>query len=570
MILRLTGKMLRAYECFPEKETLKILGFKWNSREACWEIKKTPTNILEVHKAFNSKKIHLDIACREYLQKAQLDLRDREIFLEEIDSYRKSLFAMKEVPTDGFVFSNGYKPFRHQAIALNFFYKYPMGNLYGDCGVGKTAIMLWLMERLIRERKVSKVLVVCPLAVMRGAWEEDCQKITSNLSLCVLDRGASVNLKILTKDFDKHPKLKKLYDRPFDIYTVTYESMRPLQQYLPMLGFDMIVFDEASKLKSHTAKVSTAAVKLASSFPRKYILSGTPAPNHETEYFSQMRILDEELLGTSFARFRDYYFNPVGFMGWKYELDPMREDEFIKTIYTYGLRFRQKDCIDLPPIQNKYLYAYMDTNLSSTYTTLLKKKIVDLGQRKIPVENPLTESIKLSQLTSGYYRDEEGIVFDFKNPKIPVLKELLDSIPDKQVIIWAYFRKDIEDIAEALGDKCRMLYGGTSSKVDEYSKEFKSGKVQYLVCNWKTVGHGLTWTHANINVYFSMNYSNECYYQSFKRTHRATQKETVVNYHILSKTKSGKNAVDTLICEANQGKIARAEDIMDKFLGLLD
>lgn len=565
MILRLEHGRLKAFECYRYKEKLKIIGFAWNSKDQSWGMRASNSAIIAFANYFQKIKVYYDPGSKELLAKAQKEKGIREEKLQKIKDYKASLFDKDIIPLDGFTVPAEFDLYRHQKIALNFFYYSPLGNLYGDCGVGKTAIMLILVERLLRDKKANKVLIVCPKSIMRGAWEEDCHKFTPNLEMCILDKGFKINTKILQKDFKGHPKYKKIYDKQFDLYVITYESLKPLESIIGFLGFDVVIFDEASKLKNHSSGITKSAIKIAKKFNRRYILSGTPAPNHETEYFGQIKVLDEEVFGDTFWRFRDEYFEPVGFMGFEYELDPMKEDTFLEKLYTYGLRFKQEDCVDLPPTQDIILPSFMDSKLSSTYKTLEEEKILEINNREIPVSNPLAEMTKLRQLASSHMVDEEGTEYSFKNHKLETLRDFLESSPEEQVIIWAAFIKDIEAIGELLGSKARMLYGKTSNKTDQYSKEFKAGKVQYLICNPQSVGHGHTWTNSCINVFFSLTYSNELYTQSRKRTHRISQDKSVRYYHIVSRTDSGEQTIDEIVYYVVKNKIKRANEIMDQF-----
>lgn len=565
MIIRYEQGKLRVYDCYRHKESLSNIGFRWNKTEVCWQIKATYQNIIDFEKHFKHIKIYRDKKVKDLHAEALIELGKREEKLKTLRDFKKSLFDMEEIDLEGFSVPPGFTPYKHQAIAMRFFYESPIGNLYGDCGVGKTAIMLWLTERLVREGKVNKVLVVCPKTIMRGAWEEDCKKFTPGLRMCVLDKSGAVNQKIIQRDLSAHPKYAKKYDKPFDVYVVNYEALKPLEAILGLLGFDMIIFDESSKLKNHKSSITKTAIKTAQQFKRRYVLCGTPAPNHETEYFGQMRVLDDDIFGTSFYKFREYYFEPIGFLGFQYELDPMLEDEFITKLYTYGLRFKQEDCVDLPPTQDIILPSFMDSKLSSTYKTLEKEKILELSNREIPVSNPLAEMTKLRQLASSHMIDDEGVEYSFTSHKLNTLKEFLENNPEEQVIIWACFKKDIESIGEMLGDKALLLYGKTSKKVAEYSKAFKNGDVQYIVCNAQSVGHGHTWTNSCINVLFSFTYSNELYTQLKKRTHRISQDKKVRYYHIISKTDDGGETIESILYDVVNRKISRANEIMDRF-----
>lgn len=568
MIIRLEQGKLRAYDSFKYKDQLKAIGFRYDWDDKYWGIKATETNAYNLNKELQlgtTPAIFLCEKTKELIKRASALQEARKKKLDDLRNKKINLFLMDDIDVSKYKVPEGFNLYKHQKIALEFFYYSEVGNLYGDCGVGKTAIMLLLIERLIREGKINKALVVCPKSIMRGAWEEDKEIWAPNLDLVVLDKGTTVNKIILQKDFNGHPKYKKLYDKPYSVYVINYEAVSGLMDLLPYYGFDMLVLDEASKLKNHKSAVTKNCITLSKLFTRKYVVSGTPAPNKELEYFGQMGVIDEGIFGKSFYRFRNKWFEPVGFMGFEHILDPIKESEFMDQVYTYGLRFKQEECVDLPEQLFLELPSYMDQNHSSAYRKLEKEKILELESRDVPVSNPLAELTKLRQLVSGYITSDDEIK-EYKNHKLATLKEFLEVNPSEQAVIWANFIYDIEAIKEMLGDSAGALYGKTTQKeLDERTKKFKAGELQYLICNPQSVGHGHTWVNSNLNIFYSLNYSNELYEQACKRTHRIGQKDKVRYYHILSRTVDGKPTIDDVVYAAVRGKLRRSKEIMDLF-----
>jgi len=62
------------------------------------------------------------------------------------------------------------------------------------------------------------------------------------------------------------------------------------------------------------------------------------------------------------------------------------------------------------------------------------------------------------------------------------------------------------------------VYGGTSIEEKNVAiKDFKAGKIQYLVANPASADKGLTLTNTHIAIYFSLNWSYELFKQSYDR-----------------------------------------------------
>ena len=61
-------------------------------------------------------------------------------------------------------------------------------------------------------------------------------------------------------------------------------------------------------MKSPKSKQSKALVDFSGTVKRFYLLSGTPAPNGEWEYFMQLRAIDYYSMPSSYTKFKEKYF----------------------------------------------------------------------------------------------------------------------------------------------------------------------------------------------------------------------------------------------------------------------
>tara|TARA_R110000851_G_scaffold222665_2_gene375498 strand:+ start:950 stop:2695 length:1746 start_codon:yes stop_codon:yes gene_type:complete len=567
MLVKYTSGKIEVYDSYDERFRLKGLKFRWGAKKKCWYKPYTSNALLRFLAEFPDKTEY--VCGQEFVDLIQEFKEQEKVRLAELaklNQLKEDLFNDNNISMEDFRYPAEITPFVHQQIACHYFYDSPVGNLYGDCGVGKTAIMLMLIERLKRERKIDKVLVITLKNIMYGAWKKDIPKFAPDLKLCILDRGTKINKKILLKDFHGHPKYKKLYDKDFDIYAINFESVHAIKDVISRVGFDMCIIDESSKLKDPKTKISKACIDIGDMVPRKYILSGTPAPNKELEYFCQIRFLSDRVFGDNFWAFRERWFEPVDRFGFKYELDPMRTEEFSTSLYTYGLRFTQEDCIDLPDTSVEFIPAIMTKDLSQMYRTLEKEKVLQIDKNLYPTDNPLSGLLKLRQLSSGFISDpdKDGEIKVFKNHKLHVLKEFLDNNQSEQMIIWAVFRHDLLAIRELLGDDAVGLYGGIKDP-EKAIDDFTSGRAKYLVANPASAGHGLTFVNCRVNLFYSFDYNAENYQQALRRTHRAGQLRNVIYYHLMSVTSDGMSTIDEIMHLAVEGKITRLLDILNLF-----
>jgi SNF2 family DNA or RNA helicase len=216
--------------------------------------------------------------------------------------------------------------------------------------------------------------------------------------------------------------------------------------------------------------------------------------------------------------------------------------ELLNEIKPFAHTVHADDVLDLPKRLNQKRYVRLSPAETRTYKELKNDLIVKFANKTVIAKNQLDEIMKLRQLTSGFINTQSGIE-EFGQSKLTELKQVLDEIGNRQVVIWANFIHDIKRIESVL-DNCKTLYSGTQNRAELISS-FKKGDFQYLVANPQVASLGLTLTNCNYSVYFNMSYSYEDYEQTRKRFHRISQDKSVVYIHLLAE-----NTIDQAIYKA--------------------
>ena len=147
------------------------------------------------------------------------------------------------------------------------------------------------------------------------------------------------------------------------------------------------------------------------------------------------------------------------------------------------------------------------------------------------------------------------------------IKELLSVIEETsgKVIIWATYRNDIKNIAEALKkehgmDSVGTYFGDTpTDERQEVLQKFQDEKdpMRFFVGNPKTGGFGVTLTQASVVVYFSNSFDLEVRLQSEDRAHRIGQTRNVVYVDLIAS-----NTIDEKIVKSLKNKINIASEVL--------
>jgi len=178
----------------------------------------------------------------------------------------------------------------------------------------------------------------------------------------------------------------------------------------------------------------------------------------------------------------------------------------------------------------------MNDEVKTHYNMMSKLMVAIINDKQITASLALSKIMKLRQITSGFLLDNGTSINLKTNPKLDLLKETLNEIGDKQVIIWASFVHDIKMITETIGDKAECIYGDVD-KEDRPAilERFRTGKTKYLVANPSTVGFGITLTNCSYSIYYSLSHEGELYFQSQDRIHRIGQSSGCTYIHLIMK-----------------------------------
>jgi len=192
----------------------------------------------------------------------------------------------------------------HQIDAACFALKSPLeqGVLLADeVGLGKTIEASLVMAQKWAEGK-RNILLVVP-ASLRKQWSQEL-KDKFELPSIIIDGKVAASLK---KEGKTNP-----FDQYEQIIICSYEYAARQRDYVRLVGWHLVVFDEAHKLRnlyqtngSKRAKALVEATELAES---RVLLSATPIQNNLMELYGLSQVIDPHFFGDE-KSFRALYVN---------------------------------------------------------------------------------------------------------------------------------------------------------------------------------------------------------------------------------------------------------------------
>lgn len=421
-----------------------------------------------------------------------------------------------------------FKPHRYQSYCIDKILEIKKLGLFLDMGLGKTVTTLTaVMELKYNRFQVRKVLVIAPKKVAEGTWSREAQKWDHTKLLRVSQVLGSQQKRI------------RALNTPADIYITNRENVVWLVDYYRNAWpFDMVVVDESSSFKSHSAKRFKALAGMGSHIDRMVELTGTPSPNGLSDLWAQVFLLDGgERLGKRFTQFRERYFQPdkrgADGMVYSYEAKPGTEHAILERISDICISMKAEDYLQLPDIVIHEVPVVLDPKAQKAYTDLEREMVLELPDEsdEISVTSAAALSNKLLQLANGAIYDADRNVHEVHGCKIEAFLELIDSLQGKPVLVFYSFQHDLDRIHAALKGR-KLSVRDLKGPKDE--DDWNAGRINVLLAHPASCAYGLNLQQGgNHVIWFGLTWNYELYTQANKRLHRQGQAEKVIIHHLI-------------------------------------
>lgn len=418
-----------------------------------------------------------------------------------------------------------FQPHDYQRYCIQKILELPSVGLFLDMGLGKSVITLTAINELKFYRfQVRKVLVIAPKKVAEGTWQKECQK-WDHLN----------HLRISTVLGSEKKRMAAL-NATADLYIINRENVTWLVDlYRDQWPFDMVVVDEFSSFKSHSAKRFKSLAAVRPHINRFVGLTGTPSPNGLMDLWSELYLLDGgERLEKRFGGFRERYFRPGRSNGYVvYEYLPKRgaRDAILNKISDICISMKAEDYLTLPDCIEDEVPVVLDKTARKAYDTLERQMVLELEDDDLTVTSAAALSNKLLQLANGALYDDNRGVHEIHRAKVDAFLELLESLHGKPALVFYSFQHDKWRLLEALhktGLKVRLL------ESVEDQDAWNAGEVDVLLAHPASCAYGLNLQQGgNHIVWFGLPWNYELYVQANKRLHRQGQTEKVIVHHLV-------------------------------------
>lgn len=405
-----------------------------------------------------------------------------------------------------------YKPFDHQKTTASFLTMNPRAFCFNEQGTGKTASAIWAADFLIRQRKINRVLIVCPLSIMDSAWRADLFNFAMHRTVDIAHGAKKKRQEIINSDTE--------------FVIINYDGVEIVKDDIANGGFDLIIVDEATHYKNAQSKRWKVLASIMTSTTWLWMMTGTPAAQSPVDAYGLAKLVNPKGVPRFFGAFREIVMYKVTQFKWAPK--PTATDTVYNALQP-AIRFTKEQCLDLPDMTYVKREVALTAQQKKFYDLLRKQMMTTAGGEQITAANAAVNMNKLLQISCGavYSDTGETVEFDVKN-RYKVLREVIDESSQK-VLIFVPFKHVIEILKEKLsadGVTNEIINGDVSAnKRTVIFKQFQeTDDPRVLIIQPQAAAHGVTLTAANTIVWWGPTSSLETYAQANARVHRSGQK----------------------------------------------
>lgn len=426
--------------------------------------------------------------------------------------------GLKKVPSailKEYKWSGRFKPMEHQKDTASFIVSNKKCFVFNEAGTGKTAAAAWAMDYLMLKHKVKRILIVCPLSIMKAAWQRDLFQVLPHRSVGIAHGSAKARREII--------------NGKYEFVIINYDGIEIVLDELKNAKFDAVIVDEANAFKSVQTRRWKMFSQLINEDVRLILMTGTPASQSPEDAFGLAKLICPDRVPRFFGGWKDMVMQKISMFKW---IPRPRANDLVYNALQPAIRYTKEQCLDLPDIMYETREVPLTTQQEKYYETLKKQMLIEAAGEEISAVNAAAKLNKLLQISCGavYSDDGETIYFDVSN-RLNELEAVIDESLHK-VIVFAPFTHTIEIIEAFLNKKkisCAVINGAVSANrraaiINSFQTEVDP---RVVIIQPQAAAHGVTLTAANTVVWFGPTSSVETYLQANARAHRKGQNHKV-------------------------------------------
>jgi len=426
-----------------------------------------------------------------------------------------------------------------------------------DMGLGKTIQAIAATEILAQTAGLERVLIVSPTS-LKYQWKQEIEKFC--------DRSAEIVEGTI-------PKRAQLYASDSFYKIVNYEIVHRDLDMIRRWSPEMIILDEAQRIKNWKTRRAQSVKKLDSRFA--IVLTGTPLENRLEELHSIVEFIDRFHLGPLFRFLAEHqHVDEAGKVIGYHHLS-----QIAKSLEPILVRRTKNEVLkELPERLEKNYFVpmtdeqmkYHEENRETVARIVIKWRrfgfLSEIDQRRLMIA---LQNMRMS-CNSTYLLDQETDYGVKADELISLLEEIFEQ-PDTKVVVFSQWRRTHELLLNRLESHKRnhvLFHGGIAAKKRrDLVKQFKSDPDCRVFLSTDAGGVGLNLQNASAVVNMDLPWNPAVLEQRIGRIHRLGQHRPVrvVNFVAQGTIEQGMLSVLSFKQSMFSGVLDKGED--EVFLG---
>ncbi|MEG1543880.1 MAG: DEAD/DEAH box helicase, partial [Tannerellaceae bacterium] len=418
-----------------------------------------------------------------------------------------------------------------------------------EMGLGKTLQAIGTAELLQKEMRISSVLIICPTS-LKYQWEAEIKRFTDN------------NVKVIEGSAIKR---REQYSEFYKI--VSYNSAANDISQLVQFGFDMVILDEAQRIKNWKTQIAQAVKKLMPDYT--VVLTGTPLENKLEELYSIVQYIDPYRLGPYYKFLNQYQITTDNgqVIGYK--------DLHAVSNKLDGLliRRRKRDVqIQLPGRMDKILYVPLTTeqaDIHEEHKQTVARLVLKWRHNRFLSENDrkrlLLSLTQMRMVSDSTYIQDQKTRFDTKIGELMnILHEVFENGDEKVVIFsqWERMTRLVAYELEKEGVGYEYLHGSIPSKDRKRLIENFNRPECRVFLSTDAGSTGLNLQAASLIINLDIPWNPAVLEQRIARIHRMGQKNAISVINFVSRGSIEEQMLDKLTFKSNlfEGVLDNGQD----------
>jgi SNF2 family DNA or RNA helicase len=384
-----------------------------------------------------------------------------------------------------------FKPFPYQVKGIAFLMPRDAALLADEMGLGKTIQVLVALRLLFRAGMVRRALIVCPKPLVLN-WSRELRTWAPDLPF-----------EVVSGDNDVRRAVWRVSNCPVKLVNYELLTRDAAEVADPAVRFDLVVLDEAQRIKSRESKTAQAVRSL--NRDRSWAMTGTPIENRTEDLVNIFAFVDPG------------------------RVPPETPAKFLPSLTSDAILRRTKEMVvkDMPACIIRDAYLELTPAQREAYDLAEKEGVIHL--------NGLGATITVQHVFELVMRLKQICNFDPLTGESAKLERLAADLQEvaesgRKAIVFSQWVEPLERLAQHLAPFGPLQYHGKVPQRERQATldcfERDRGK-HVLLMSYGTGSVGLNLQFTNYVFLFDRWWNPAVEDQAINRAHRLGQKSTV-------------------------------------------